>query len=195
MSDTDEQQPETQSDDGIPQTLVGISFADIFRAQEFLTAATGLAAKSRLKLKDAVLVVKDADGKTHVKETVDPGTSVAPPCPAPSGPACSDSSSAARGVGRRPGRRRRRRCGHGQNWSTSASPTSWVSWFREAVQPGTATVALLIEDVDRNALVEEAARFTGAELVYANLDDDTLERIKTALEGHAAESERPGSDV
>ena len=71
----------------------------------------------------------------------------------------------------------------------------WVGWFREAVQPDTATVALLIEDLDRNALVEEAARFTGAELVYANLDDDTLDRIKTALEGQATESERPGFDV
>ena len=46
MSDTEqpanEPQPET-GDDGVPQTLVGISFPDIFRAQEFLTAATGLA--------------------------------------------------------------------------------------------------------------------------------------------------------
>ena len=70
----------------------------------------------------------------------------------------------------------------------------WVGWFREAVQPDTATVALLVEDLDRNALVEEAARFTGAELVYANLDDDTLDRIKHALEDQATETaaaERP----
>ncbi len=65
-------QPEALTDEGIPQTLVGISFPDIFRAQEFMTAATGLAAHGSLKLKDAVLVVKDADGKTHVKETIDP---------------------------------------------------------------------------------------------------------------------------
>src|SRR5438105_4543475 len=59
-------------EDQSPQTLVGISFADIFRAQEFLTAATGLAAKGHLQLKDAVLVVKDDEGHTVVRETIDP---------------------------------------------------------------------------------------------------------------------------
>ena len=41
----------------------------------------------------------------------------------------------------------------------------WVAWFREAVRPGTATVALLVTDLNRTALVEEARRFTGAHLV------------------------------
>src|SRR5437588_5622591 len=59
-------------DDHEPQTLVGISFPDIFRAQEFLTAATGLAARQKLELKDAVIVVKDNEGKTVVRETIDP---------------------------------------------------------------------------------------------------------------------------
>lgn len=58
----------------------------------------------------------------------------------------------------------------------------WVAWFREAVKPGTVTVTLLIEDLDRDQVVKEAARFTGAELVDANLDDATMERVKTALE-------------
>jgi uncharacterized membrane protein len=62
-------------------------------------------------------------------------------------------------------------------------PDEWVNWFRDAVQPGTATVALLVEDLDRNALVAEAARFTGAELVYANLDDATIARVKDAFAG------------
>jgi uncharacterized membrane protein len=57
----------------------------------------------------------------------------------------------------------------------------WVKWFREAVRPGTVTVVLLVENLDHNALVQEAARFTGAELVYANLDDQMIERVKTAL--------------
>jgi len=59
---------------------------------------------------------------------------------------------------------------------------AWVAWFRDAVKPGTATVALLIENLDRDALVAEASRFTGADLVYANLDDQTIDRIRTALE-------------
>ncbi|HEY8060457.1 MAG TPA: DUF1269 domain-containing protein [Acidimicrobiales bacterium] len=197
MSDTDPQ-PETQSDDGIPQSLVGISFPDIFRAQEFLTAATGLAAKGRLKLKDAVLVVKDADGKTHVKETIDPE----PGRTAMSGALWASLFGLVLGgpVGWAAGLA----VGAGAGAVTAkvvdlGISDEWVGWFREAVQPDTATVALLIEDLDRNALVDEAARFTGAELVYANLDDDTLDRIKDALEGHATETaaanERPGSDV
>ena len=63
-------------------------------------------------------------------------------------------------------------------------PDEWVTWFRDAVRPGTATVALLVEDLDRNALVTEAARFTGAELVYANLDDATIERVRDAFADH-----------
>src|SRR4051794_15667063 len=55
-----------------PQTLVGISFGDVFRAREFLTAATRLGANGKLKLDDAVVVVKDAKGHTAVQETVDP---------------------------------------------------------------------------------------------------------------------------
>ena len=59
-----------QSD--VPQTLVGISFQDSFRAQEFLVAMTRLAAAGGLKLKDAVTVVKDDLGKTVVHESIDP---------------------------------------------------------------------------------------------------------------------------
>lgn len=181
MSDIDEQ-PEAQTDDGIPQTLVGISFPDIYRAQEFLTAATGLAAKEQLKLKDAVLVVKDADGKTHVKETIDPE----PGRTALSGALWAGLFGLVLGgpVGWAAGLA----VGAGAGVVTAkvvdlGISDEWVGWFREAVQPDTATVALLVEDLDRNALVDEAARFAGADLVYANLDDATLDRIKDALEG------------
>jgi len=64
--------PDEVPDDGTAPTLVGISFPDIYRAQEFLTAAQGLAAKGAFTLKDAVTVVKTPEGKTHVHETVDP---------------------------------------------------------------------------------------------------------------------------
>jgi uncharacterized membrane protein len=185
---TDAEQPEAQDDDeGVPQTLVGISFPDIYRAQEFLTAATGLAAKNQLKLKDAVLVVKEQDGKTHVKETIDPEpgrTALSGALWAGlfglvlGGPVGWAAGLAVGGVG----------------GAVTAKVVDlgisdeWVAWFREAVQPGTSTVALLIEDLDRTALIEEAGRFTGAELVYANLEDFTLDRIKEALAGHTVET-------
>ena len=41
----------------LPETLVGISFEDLFRAQEFLTAATRLASKGEF-------TIVDADGQT-----------------------------------------------------------------------------------------------------------------------------------
>jgi uncharacterized membrane protein len=57
----------------------------------------------------------------------------------------------------------------------------WVQWFRDVVQPGTATIVLLVIKLDRDALAAELERFSGAELVYANLDESTLDRLKAAL--------------
>ena len=189
MSDVDPQteplaeaEPEALTDEDVPQTLVGISFPDIYRAQEFLTAATGLAAKGNLKLKDAVLVVKDADGKTHVKETIDPE----PGRTALSGALWAGLFGLVLGgpVGWAAGLA----VGAGAGAVTAkvvdlGISDEWVGWFRQAVQPETATVALLVEELDRNALVAETERFPGAELVYANLDEHTLDRIREAL-GH-----------
>jgi uncharacterized membrane protein len=180
VSDVDTQIEETGED--VPQTLVGISFPDIYRAQEFLTAASGLAARGSLRLKDAVLVVKDDDGKTHVKETIDPEpgrTALSGAIWASlfglilGGPVGWAAGLAVGGVG----------------GAVTAKVVDlgvsdeWVDWFRQAVQPGTSTVVLLIEDLQAEALVAEAERFPGAELVYANLADDTLDRIKDALAG------------
>ena len=161
-------------------TLVGISFPTPFRAQEFLTAVTGLAAKEKLVLKDAVTIVKDADGKVMVHETIDPtpgrsalsgamwiglvGLVVGGPVAWVAGAAI----------------------GAGAGAITAkvvdiGISDEWVAWFRDAVQPDTATLAILVDDFDRNALVAEAARFPGAELVYTSLDEFTLDRIKDAL--------------
>jgi uncharacterized membrane protein len=60
-------------------------------------------------------------------------------------------------------------------------PDEWVHWFREEVQPGTSTLALLVTDLDRDALVTELERFNGAKLVYANLEPYWLDRIHAAL--------------
>ena len=164
----------------IPQTLVGISFEDVFRAQEFLTAATGLASRGGLKLRDAVTVVKDDQGKTAVQETTD----LQPTRTALSGAVWAGLFGLILGgpVGWVAG------IAVGAGTGALAAKVvdlgisdEWVAWFREEVKPGTATVALLVEDLDRDGLVKEAARFTGAELVYANLDDDTIKRVETAL--------------
>jgi uncharacterized membrane protein len=162
------------------QTLVGISFTDVFRAQEFLTALTRLAANDRLRLRDAVFVSKDESGKTVVRETVDPG------------PARSALSGAlwaglfglilggpvgwivGAGVGAGTGAIAAKVIDHGVS-------DEWVSWFRDAVDAGTTTLVLLTEDLDRSALVDELQRFAGAKLVYANVDPQWVDRMHTAL--------------
>lgn len=162
------------------QTLVGISFDTPFRAREFLVAASGLAAAGKLTLKDAVTVVKEESGKTVVQETIDPS----PGRSALSGAVWAGLFGLILGgpVGWVAGLA----VGAGAGAATAkvvdvGVPDEWVDWFKQAVQPGTATVALLVENLDRDALVVEAARFTGAELVYANLDDATLSRVRDAL--------------
>ncbi|MEM7249754.1 MAG: hypothetical protein AAF533_30900 [Acidobacteriota bacterium] len=60
------------ADDEKQQVLVGIAFADLYRAQEFMTAALGMASRNEFTLKDRVLIVKDESGSTRVVETTDP---------------------------------------------------------------------------------------------------------------------------
>jgi uncharacterized membrane protein len=168
------------SQDGPEQTLVGISFGDPFRAQEFLSAATRLAANGHLRLKDAVFVSKDDSGKTVVRETIDP----MPGRSAFSGAVWAGLFGlllggpvgwiVGAGVGAGAGAVTAKVIDHG-------IPDEWVAWFREAVQPNTNTLALLVEDLDRAALVDEIARFAGARLVYANLDPLWVGRIHDAL--------------
>jgi uncharacterized membrane protein len=171
------------TDPGVEQkerTLVGASFGDPFRAQEFLTAATRLAANGRLRLLDAVFVGKDDSGHTTVRETVDP----TPGRSALSGALWAGlfglilggpvGWAIGAGVGAGTGAVAAKVIDHGVS-------DEWVAWFRETVQAGTTTLVLLVEDLDRDALVTELRRFAGAALVYANLDADWLDRMREAL--------------
>lgn len=167
-------------EDETVETLVGISFSDLYRAQEFLTAATRLNANKHLVLKDAVIVVKNDTGNTVVRETIDPQ----PARSALSGAVWTGLLGLLLGgpVGWLAGMA----VGAGAGAATAkvldyGIPDEWITWFRGAVSPGTATVALLVADLDRNVLVAEVERFAGAHLVYANLDDVTLDRIRGAL--------------
>lgn len=168
-----------KDDDG-PETLVGISFDDSFRAQEFLTAATRLASQGHLILKDAVVVTKSLDGQITVRETVDPQ----PKRSALSGAMWTGLIGLL--VGGPAGWLAGAAVGAGAGAVAAkvvdlGIPDEWVSWFRQAAEPGRATVALLVANLDHNALVTEAGRFSGAQLVYANLDDVTIDRIRSAL--------------
>ena len=163
-----------------PKILVGITLQDAFRAQELLVATQRLAANGKLDLLDAVVVLKDDDGHTHVKETIDPN----PGRSAFSGAVWAGLFGLLLGgpVGWLAGTA----VGAGAGAVTAkvvdlGIPDAWVEWFRTAVRPGTATLALLVSNLDTNALVDEASRFTGAQLIYADLDDTTIERISEAF--------------
>ena len=167
--------------EGVPQTLVGVAFDSMFRAQEFLVAAQGLAAGKKLKLNDAVIVGKNDEGKTMVHETIDP----TPGASAMSGALWAGLFGLMLGgpVGWIAGMA----VGAGAGAVTAkvvdlGISDEWVAWFRETVEPGATIVALLVQELDRDALVTEVARFPGAQLIYANLDDATVGRIKAALQ-------------
>lgn len=169
-----------QQDDDTPLTLVGIQFADAFRAQEFLTAATRLAATGKLVLKDAVFVAADAEGKTVVRETIDPS----PGRSALGGAMWTGLFGLLLGgpIGWIGGLA----VGAGTGAVTAkvidlGIPDEWVDWFRKAVHPESVILALLVTDLDEDALVAEAGRFAGAHLVYTNLDRVGLERLEEAL--------------
>ncbi len=179
---SDEAVPAQPDDDGVAPTLVGISFEDTYRAEEFFTAAQGLAAKKAFTLKDAVLVGKTDEGRAHVHETIDPS----PGRTALTGAMWAGLFGLILGgpVGWAAGLA----VGAGAGAVTAkvidlGIPDEWVDWFKQAVDPGRVIVALLVEDLDPDALVAEVKRFAGADLVYANLDPGTIDRVKDALEG------------
>ena len=166
-------------------TIVGISFGDAFRAQEFLTATYRLVAKGDVGLRDAVTIVKDADGKTTVRETTDPQPSTS----ALSGGMWAGLVGLI--IGGPVGWIAGTAIGAGAG-AVSAKvidigvPDAWVDWFREAVQPNTVTVVLLLERINTPAVLDELERFAGARLVYANVPPDIVQRIRGALDDPAS---------
>ncbi len=173
-------------------TIVGISFDDAFRAQELLTATSRLASKGVLQVLDAVTIIKDESGKTYVRETIDPspvqsalsgsvwaglfGLILGGPVGWIAGAAIGAGAGAARA-----------------KIVDLGVPDEWVGWFRQAVQPGTVTLVLLLGTFDREAAFTELERFSGGRLVHANLEPDAIARIRRALDDVSAPTPTPGA--
>ena len=177
-----------------PDTLLGIEFPDVFRAQEFLTAATRLAAHKDIELRDAVIVVSNADGRVTVRETRDLQTSTTTVSGAVwaglfglilGGPVGWIAGTAAGAAG---GALTAKLVDHG-------IPDEWVDWFRQAVRPGATIVAVLVGDARRQAVFDELKRFEGARLVYANVPEEWQSRIRDALGEVPAEPLAPPQPV
>lgn len=163
------------------QALIGLSFEDQFRAQEFLTAMSRLASKGSMKLRDAVIVSKDESGDVKVRETIDPQ----PGRTAASGAIWSGLLGLI--IGGPVGWIAGLGIGAGAGAITAkvidlGVPDEWVAWFREAVRRGTTTVVILAEDLDVRALEAEVRRFAGAELVHSTLPAATIDQLCRALD-------------
>ena len=163
------------------QALIGLSFEDQFRAQEFLTAMSRLASRGAMRLRDAVIVSKDDNGEVKVRETIDPQ----PGRTAASGAIWSGLLGLI--IGGPVGWIAGLGIGAGAGAITAkivdlGVPDEWVDWFREAVRSGTTTVVILAEDLDVNALEAEVRRFAGAELVHATLPAATIDQLRVALD-------------
>ncbi len=178
------------SDNDQNEALFGISFDGPLRAQEFLIALTRMAKDGKLVLRDAVVVVKDDDGKVHVRETVDPQ----PGSTALSGAVWTGLLGLFLGgpVGWLAG------IGLGAGAGALIAkvvdvgiPDEWVDWFKNAVRPDTATIVALAADIDLPALYLEAARFSGAELVHTTLVPGASARLAAALEPIATSMPAP----
>ena len=164
------------------QVLIGLSFDDHFRAQEFLTAMTRLSSKGKLQLRDAVIVSKDDHGDVRVHETVDPQAGRS----ALSGAAWTGLLGLL--VGGPVGWLAGIGIGAGAGAITAkvvdlGVPDEWVEWFRQAVREGTTTVVILAEDLDVGALEIETRRFAGAELVHATLPAASIDQLRRTLGG------------
>jgi uncharacterized membrane protein len=168
------------SDPGRVQRLAAISFDDDLRAVEYMTAITRLARDGKLALHDAVFVVKDRDGKTHIRETKDlqPGKTAL----------TAGLWSALFGLllGGPVGMLIAGGVGAGAGAVTAkvvdvGVTDEFVAQLREMVQPGTTTVAVLAEAVDADAVVAELHRFEGARYVAGNLPLAGIHAVRDAL--------------
>lgn len=163
--------------------LIGVSFDTATRAQEYLLAMSGLRNSGALALKDAVIVTKQEDGKVRVVETIDPSPGKA----AISGAMWTGLLGLV--VGGPIGWLAGLGVGAGVGAVTAkvvdiGIPDEWVAWFKSAVAEGTTTVVILAEHLHVRALADEAARFAGAELLYASLPDASIDQLSAAFDGH-----------
>jgi uncharacterized membrane protein len=164
------------------KVLVGVSFDRLIRAQEFVLAIRRLQQSGVLELEDAVIVVKEADGRARVTETVDLSTGRA----ALSGAVWTGLLGLLFGgpVGWIAGLG----LGAGAGAITAkvvdlGVPDEWVDWFKQAARPGTTTVVILANHVHIGALEAEARRFPGAEVLHTTLSARTWTELQDAFDG------------
>jgi uncharacterized membrane protein len=166
--------------------LLVIAFDDALRAQEFLIATARLQKNQEIQLHDAVIISRDADGSSHVRETTDvtPGQAgvgagvwgllLGTLFGGPIGGLVVGAASAGGGA------LFAKLVDHGVKDAT-------VKQLREAVPPGHTAVALLVSHVSVADLQRELTRFPNAQLVETDLPPAAVNAVQEAL----AEANRP----
>ncbi len=169
------------SEGGHPDTLFGLSFESASRAQQFMLAIGELRQADKLKLIDAVMVVKDTNDHVRVRETIDPQ----PGRTALSGAMWTGLLGLI--VGGPVGWIAGIGIGAGVGAATAkvidlGVPDEWVDWFKLAVQPGRAIVVVLASNIDQRALAAEVDRFPGVQLVHTTVHAEAFARLASALD-------------
>lgn len=171
----------TAASAGPTSQLVAISFDDDLKAAEFMTALTRLARNKNIVIRDAVFVVKDADNRTHVRETRDID---------PRGAALGGALWAALiggFVGGPIGLIAGGALGAGAGALTAklvdlGISDAFVDQVRNMVRPGTTTLAVLVDHFESVPVEDELKRFVGARYVTGNLPLEAIERIRADLD-------------
>lgn len=164
----------------VPKSLLVLGFDSSVSAQEALRTLRRLQLDCVVQLHDAVLIEKDAKGQAAVVETQDPqlGPSVVGSCfwgalvgtlvAGPVGTLAGAVTSA--GIGALVAR-----------LVDLGIPDPTVKELEAAVPAGSTALALLVSDVNDDALALELARFTGIRLVRSDLAPRTVQRLSDAL--------------
>jgi uncharacterized membrane protein len=161
--------------------LLVISFEDALRAQEFLLAVSRLQHNEEIQLHDAVLIARDADGKSHVRETSDVtpsqagvgagvwGLLLGTIFGGPIGGLVVGAASAGGGALL-------------AKLIDTGVKDETVEQLRNTVPPGRVAVALLVSHVSVADLQRELTRFPHAELVETDLPDAAVAAVQHALD-------------
>lgn len=161
--------------------LLVISFTDTLRAQEFLLAVARLQNQKELELHDAVIIARDADGKSHVRETSDVtpsqagvgagvwGLLLGTLFGGPIGGLVVGAASAGGGALL-------------AKLIDTGVKDETIAELRTTVPPGRVAVALLVSHVSVADLQRELSRFPNAELVETDLPGASVTAVQNALD-------------
>lgn len=164
-----------------PRSLLVLSFDSPLKSREAFIAFQRLQEEEVVVMHDAVFIDKDDRGKTEVTETVDlePGTSafrgglwgalLGTLIAGPIGTLVGAAASAGLGA-------------LSAKLIDIGIPDATVKEIEEAVGPGHSALALLLTHIRADDLERELSRFAGATLVRSDLSEETLHRLRDALD-------------